>query len=87
MQDLEIFFSVIGQLLSFNLSGIDKREWEIFQGYGFFSLVVFLVVVLYAYWFHLYRSEKRGERNYEKYADLALNDELDDRILENKRSA
>ncbi|CAG9468002.1 cytochrome c oxidase, cbb3-type, CcoQ subunit [Campylobacter upsaliensis] len=87
MQDLEIFFSVIGQLLSFNLSGIEKREWEIFQGYGFFSLVVFLVVVLYAYWFHLYRSEKRGERNYEKYADLALNDELDDRILENKRSA
>ncbi|EGR6366839.1 cytochrome c oxidase, cbb3-type, CcoQ subunit [Campylobacter upsaliensis] len=86
MQDLEIFFSVIGQLLSFNLSGIEKREWEIFQGYGFFSLVVFLVVVLYAYWFHLYRSEKRGERNYEKYADLALNDELDDRILENKRS-
>lgn len=87
MQDLEIFFSVIGQLLSFNLSGIEKREWEIFQGYGFFSLVVFLIVVLYAYWFHLYRSEKRGERNYEKYADLALNDELDDRILENKRSA
>ncbi|EJG3309175.1 cytochrome c oxidase, cbb3-type, CcoQ subunit [Campylobacter upsaliensis] len=87
MQDLEIFFSVIGQLLSFNLSGIEKREWEIFQSYGFFSLVVFLVVVLYAYWFHLYRSEKRGERNYEKYADLALNDELDDRILENKRSA
>ena len=87
MQDLEIFFSVIGQLLSFNLSCIEKREWEIFQGYGFFSLVVFLVVVLYAYWFHLYRSEKRGERNYEKYADLALNDELDDRILENKRSA
>ncbi|EGK8074522.1 cytochrome c oxidase, cbb3-type, CcoQ subunit [Campylobacter upsaliensis] len=87
MQDLEIFFSVIGQLLSFNLSGIEKREWEIFQGYGFFSLVVFLVVVLYAYWFHLYRSEKRGERNYEKYANLALNDELDDRILENKRSA
>ncbi|EOB5037196.1 cytochrome c oxidase, cbb3-type, CcoQ subunit [Campylobacter upsaliensis] len=87
MQDLEIFFSVVGQLLSFNLSGIEKREWEIFQGYGFFSLVVFLVVVLYAYWFHLYRSEKRGERNYEKYADLALNDELDDRILENKRSA
>ena len=87
MQDLEIFFGVIGQLLSFNLSNIEKHEWEIFQGYGFFSLVVFLVVVLYAYWFHLYRSEKKGERNYEKYADLALNDELDDRILENKRSA
>ncbi|BEK13727.1 TPA: cytochrome c oxidase, cbb3-type, CcoQ subunit [Campylobacter lari] len=58
------------------------------QGYGFFALVVFLVVVLYSYWFHLYRSEKTGRRNYEKYADLALHDEISDRVLEqNKRSA
>ncbi|TXE88400.1 cytochrome c oxidase, cbb3-type, CcoQ subunit [Campylobacter volucris] len=58
------------------------------QAYGFFALVVFLVVVLYSYWFHLYRSEKTGRRNYEQYADLALNDEISDCILEqNKRSA
>ncbi|HEC1752402.1 TPA: cytochrome c oxidase, cbb3-type, CcoQ subunit [Campylobacter lari] len=58
------------------------------QAYGFFALVVFLVVVLYSYWFHLYRSEKTGRRNYEKYADLALYDEISDRVLEqNKRSA
>ncbi|ELF2320497.1 cytochrome c oxidase, cbb3-type, CcoQ subunit [Campylobacter lari] len=58
------------------------------QAYGFFALVVFLVVVLYSYWFHLYRSEKIGRRNYEKYADLALHDEIGDRVLEqNKRSA
>lgn len=58
------------------------------QAYGFFALVVFLVVVLYSYWFHLYRSEKTGRRNYEQYADLALNDEISDRVLEqNKRSA
>ncbi|WP_257399270.1 cytochrome c oxidase, cbb3-type, CcoQ subunit [Campylobacter lari] len=58
------------------------------QAYGFFALVVFLVVVLYSYWFHLYRSEKTGRRNYEKYADLVLHDEISDRVLEqNKRSA
>ncbi|AJC93707.1 cytochrome c oxidase, cbb3-type, CcoQ subunit [Campylobacter volucris] len=58
------------------------------QAYGFFALVVFLVVVLYSYWFHLYKSEKTGRRNYEQYADLALNDEISDRVLEqNKRSA
>lgn len=87
MQDLQIFFSVIKQLLSFDVAGIEKHEWEIFQGYGFFILIVFLVVVLYAYYFHLYKSEARGERNYEKYANLALKDEIDDGILENKRSA
>lgn len=67
------------------LSSISYEQWEAFQGYGFFSLVVFMVVVLYGYWFHLYRVEKKGQRNYEKYADLALKDELDDKVLE-KRS-
>lgn len=58
------------------------------QAYGFFILVVFLVVVLYSYLYHLYKSEKTGRRNYEKYAELALNDDISDRVLEqNKRSA
>lgn len=87
MQDLQIFFSVIRQLLSFDMAGIENYEWKIFQGYGFFILIVFLVVVLYAYYIHLYKSEARGEKNYEKYANLALKDEIDDSILENKRSA
>ena len=46
-----------------------------------------MVVILYAYWIHLYRVEKKGERNYEKYADLALKDGLDDAVVEEKRSA
>ncbi|NDJ27581.1 cytochrome c oxidase, cbb3-type, CcoQ subunit [Campylobacter sp. MIT 12-8780] len=69
------------------LSSITYEQWEAFQGYGFFFLVVFMVVVLYAYWIHLYRVEKKGERNYEKYADLALKDGLDDAVVEEKRSA
>ena len=87
MENLEIVFSVIARLFTLDLSSIQKYEWELFQGYGFFAFVVFLSVVLYAYYFHLYKREKKGERNYEKYAKLALNDELDDGILENKRSA
>ncbi len=87
MQNLETIFAVIKNLVTLNLSAIEKHEWELFQGYGFFVLVVFLVVVLYAYYFHLYRSEKKGERNYEKYAQLALEDDINDSVLENKRSA
>ncbi|MCW1359684.1 cytochrome c oxidase, cbb3-type, CcoQ subunit [Campylobacter sp. US33a] len=86
MEDLKIVFGVIKDIITLNFDAITKQEWELFQGYGFFAFVVFLVVVLYAYWYHLYRAEKKGERNYEKYANLALKDDIDDSILENKRS-
>ena len=52
------------------------------QAYGYFFFTVFLVVILYAYILHLYRAEKKGTRNYEKYGDLAINDELTDAPVE-----
>lgn len=55
---------------------------RVLQGYGYFFFVVFLVVVLYGYIFHLYRAEKTGTRNYEKYANIALNDNIDDTPVE-----
>ena len=55
-----------------------------FQAYGYFFLTVFLAITLYAYFFHLYKSEKTGKRNYEKYSKLALNDEIGGEILERK---
>jgi cytochrome c oxidase cbb3-type subunit 4 len=53
-----------------------------FSAYGYFFLTVFLVVVLYSYIYHLYSSEKKGTRNYEKYGDMALNDEITDKPVE-----
>ena len=55
-----------------------------FQAYGYFFLTAFLVITLYAYFFHLYKSEKTGRRNYERYSKLALNDEIGAEILERK---
>jgi len=46
------------------------------QGYLYFFFIVFLTFILYGYIVHLYRSEKRGERDYEKYGKIALDDEL-----------
>lgn len=57
------------------------------QGYGFFILLVAMVVILYSYWFHLTRSEKSGRRNYEKYGRLALDDSLDDKTIEAKQNS
>jgi cytochrome c oxidase cbb3-type subunit 4 len=53
---------------------MDIRE---LQGYASFFMTIFLVVMLYGYILHLYRSEKKGEKDYEKLGNIALDDELD----------
>jgi cytochrome c oxidase cbb3-type subunit 4 len=63
---------------------VDIESIKEFQAYGYFFLTVFLAVVLYGYIYHLYKSEKTGRRDYEKYANMALNDEIDDEPVEKK---
>ena len=55
---------------------------QTFSAYGYFFFTVFLVVVLYSYIYHLYSTEKKGKRDYEKYANMALNDEITDKPVE-----
>lgn len=52
------------------------------QAYAYFFFTGFLVVVLYAYIYHLYSSQWKGKRDYEKYGNIALNDEITDRPVE-----
>ena len=52
------------------------------QAYAYFFFTGFLVLVLYGYIYHLYSSERKGERDYEKYGDIALNDEVTDKPVE-----
>jgi len=47
------------------------------QGYASFFMTVLLVVLLYWYIIYLYRSEKKGEKDYEKLGNIALDDEID----------
>jgi cytochrome c oxidase cbb3-type subunit 4 len=51
------------------------------QGYLYFGMTVVFVIGLYWYIVYLYKGKERGV-DYEKYSDLALNDSLDDEILE-----
>lgn len=49
------------------------------QAYGYFFLVLFLVVVLYGYIYHLYKNRKdRDGIDYETYGNMALNDDITD---------
>lgn len=52
------------------------------QAYGYFFFTVFMVVVLYGYIYHLYKSERTGRRDYEKYGNIALNDNVTDQPVE-----
>ncbi|CAA6824131.1 MAG: Cytochrome c oxidase, cbb3-type, CcoQ subunit [uncultured Sulfurovum sp.] len=54
------------------------------QGYGMFFLTIFLTVMLYWYIIYLYRSEKKGERDFEKYGRIALDDNIDSPPVEDK---
>jgi cytochrome c oxidase cbb3-type subunit 4 len=53
-----------------------------FQAYAYFFFTAFMVVVLYAYIYHLYSSQWKGKRDFEKYGDLALHDEISDHPIE-----
>ena len=58
------------------------EEVRVIQGYAYFFFMLFLVVVLYGYIVHLYGSEKNGTRDYEKYSNLALDDNLNSKPIE-----
>ncbi len=46
------------------------------------------IVVFYSYIVYLYRSEKRGEKDYEKYGKIALDDEIDSKpVVDNPERA
>jgi cytochrome c oxidase cbb3-type subunit 4 len=61
---------------------VDVETLKVVQGYTYWFMTILLVVLLYWYILHLYRSEKRGEADYEKYGRLALDDELTDAPIE-----
>ena len=55
------------------------------QAYGYFVLILLLVVGLYAYIYHLYKNRVDSDGvDYEQYSNMALNDDLDDTLVSPK---
>ena len=48
-------------------------------------ITIFLCVFLYSYIFKMFRDEKKGIRDYEKYSRLALDDGLNDEVIEKRK--
>ena len=53
-------------------------------GYGKFFILLFIFIVFYSYAYSIYRRQKTGERDFEKYSNLVHNDSLDSTPLEKR---
>ena len=55
------------------------------QGYAKFAIVTFVFIVFYGYAYSIYKRDKTGERDFEKYSDLVLDDSIESKPLEDNR--
>ncbi len=49
---------------------------------AYFVVTILLIIFLYSYAISMWRRQKTGIRDYEKYGDLAINDNLNDELVE-----
>jgi len=56
------------------------------QGYAKFFLLTLVFVVFYGYAYSIYKRDKKGERDFEKYSNLVLDDSIESKPLEDNRS-
>ena len=50
----------------------------------YFIVTLFLIIFLYSYAFSMWRRQKKGIHDYEKYGKLAVNDDLNDELIESR---
>lgn len=55
------------------------------QGYAKFFLIAIVFVIFYSYAYSIYKRDKTGERDFEKYSDLVLDDSIDSKPLEDRK--
>jgi len=52
------------------------------SGYAKFFLLLLLTIVFYSYAYSIYKRDKTGERDFEKYSKLVLEDDINSEPLE-----
>jgi cytochrome c oxidase cbb3-type subunit 4 len=56
------------------------------QGYAKFFITFFVFVVFYSYAYSIYKRQRTGERDFEKYTDIVHNDSFGSAPLEKRDS-
>jgi cytochrome c oxidase cbb3-type subunit IV len=65
---------------------LDYETLMTIQGYGKFFILTFVFVVFYAYVYSMYKRQKTGERDFEKYSDLVHDDAYNQEPLEKRET-
>ena len=52
------------------------------QGYAKFALVTLVFIVFYSYAYSIYKRDRKGERDFEQYSNLVLDDSIESKPLE-----
>ena len=52
------------------------------QGYGKFFITLLVTVIFVSYGYSIYKRDKTGERDFERYTDIVHNDSFDSDPLE-----
>lgn len=55
------------------------------QGYVKFFIILVVFIVFYSYAYSIYKRDKSGERDFEKYSHLVHDDSINDEPLENRK--
>lgn len=64
---------------------MEHQELVDIQGYLKFFLIFVVFIVFYAYAWSIYRRDKKGERDFEKYSDLVHDDSIEASPLEDRK--
>jgi len=65
---------------------MDQETLMTIAGYGKFFITLFIFVVFYSYAYSIYKRDKTGERDFEKYSNLVHDDSLDSTPLERRET-
>lgn len=56
------------------------------QGYLKFFLLLVVFILFYSYAYSIYKRDKKGERDFEKYSNLVHDDSIDSTPLEERKN-
>ena len=65
---------------------MEKEILFTIAGYGKFFIILFVFIIFYSYAYSIYKRQKTGERDFEKYSNLVHDDSLDAAPLEKREN-
>jgi cytochrome c oxidase cbb3-type subunit 4 len=64
---------------------MEHQELVDLQGYLKFFLILAAFIIFYSYAYSMYKRDKKGDKDYEKYSNLVHDDTIEDDPLENRK--